>query len=168
VFIWMHYFQGSNSRVGSSVANAATNPDPAATSSNGSDPSAGGAKALLHREASEGPQEKILLSMENCERTIPAGIECWGYISNQRDKDSKVSLYRVDVIDGKGNSFDLTGKGHADFSDTHDFNIPAQSKVKYSIKVPDSDKEARTLTLYLDVNNPRLSEYTFRDVPISD
>jgi hypothetical protein len=165
VFVWMHYFQGSSGRGGSSIANAATNPDPAANS--GSDPSSGGAKEL-HRQASEGPQDNILLSMEKCARTSAAGIECWGYISNQRDKDSKVSLYRADVIDGKGNSFDLSGKGQSDFSGTHDFNIPAQSKVKYSIKVPDNDKEARTLTMYLDVYNPRLSEYTFRDVPVSD
>ena len=125
-------------------------------------------KPLLHLQPTEGPQDNILLSMENCERADPTGIECWGYISNQRDKDSKISLYRVNAIDGKGNSFDLSSKGQATFSEVHDFTVPAQSKVKYSIKVPDSDREARTLTLYLDVNNPRGSEYTFRDVPVSD
>jgi hypothetical protein len=158
VFVWMHYFQGL-SKSGGSVANAATN-EPTASS----DP----AKALLHRQASEGPQDNILLSMENCERTHATGIECWGYISSQRDKDSKVSLYRVDVVDGKGNSFDLNSKGQTTFADVHDFNVPAQSKVKYSIKVPDNDKEVRTLTLYLDVNNPHGSEYTFRDIPVAD
>ena len=166
IFVWMHYFKALNSKGGSSVANAATT-DPAATNS-ATDPSAAGAKPLLHREASEGAQDNILLSMEDCARTNSTGIECWGYISNERDKDSKVSLYRVDVIDGKGNSFDLARKGHTDFSDTHDFTVPAQSKVKYSIKVPDKDKEARSLTLYLDVNNPRFSEYTFRDIPITE
>ena len=161
-FVWMHYFQGLNSRAGSSVANAATS-DPAPAN----EPSPA-AKALLHRQASEGAQDSILLSVENCERTNPAAIECWGYISSQRDKDSKVSLDRVDVVDGKGNSFDLSSKGQTTFADVHDFTVPAQSKVKYSIKVPDNDKEARTLTLYLDVNHPHGSEYTFRDIPISD
>lgn len=165
IFVWMH-FRGSNTaKAESSVANAASSsdPQPAQTAASADAP-----KPLLHRQASEGAQDKIMLSMEFCQRSNAAGIECWGYISNQRDKDSKVSLFRVDVIDGKGNSFDLWSKGHTSFSDTHDFTVPAQSKVKYSIKVPDNDKEARTLTLYLDVDNPRLSEYTFRDIPIYD
>jgi HAMP domain-containing protein len=125
-------------------------------------------KPLLHLQPAEGAQNNILLSMENCERANATGIQCWGYISNQRDKDSKISLYRVNAIDGKGNSFDLSSKGQATFADVHDFTVPAQSKVKYSIKVPDNDKDARTLTLYLDVANPRGSEYTFRNVPVSD
>lgn len=159
VFLWMH-FRGSNSaKAANSVPNAAAGPDSQA---------AGADKPLLHREAAEGAQDNILLSMENCERANASGIECWGYISNQRDKDSKISLYRVNAIDGKGNSFDLTSKGQVPFADVHDFTVPAQSKVKYSIKVPDNDKEARTLTLYLDVANPHGSEYTFRDVPVSD
>ena len=125
-------------------------------------------KPPLHLQPAEGAQNNILLSMENCERANSTGIECWGYISNQRDKDSKISLYRVNAIDGKGNSFDLSSKGQATFAEVHDFTVPAQSKVKYSIKVPDSDKDARTLTLYLDLANPRGSEYTFRNVPVSD
>lgn len=156
VFGWMHLRGASSAKAESSVANAATNPDASAP------------KPLLHRLPAEGAQNNVLLSLENCERTNPAGIECWGYISNQRDKDSKVSLFRADVVDGKGNSFDLNTKGSPNFAPTHDFTVPAQSKVKYSITVPDNDKDARTLTLYLDVNNPRSSEYTFRDVPVSD
>jgi len=156
IFAWTYYapFHSKKSDAQMQVAQAAVKGD--------------AAKPLLHREAAEGAQNNILLSMENCARANSAGIECWGYISNQRDKDSKVSLYRVDVVDGKGNSFDLWSKGQPSFSDTHDFNVPAQSKVKYSIKVPDNDKDARTLTLYLDVSNPKGSEYTFRDVPVSD
>lgn len=159
VFLWMH-FRGSNSaKAASALPNTASNADSEAANQ---------PKTLLHREAAEGAQDNILLSMENCEHANPGGIECWGYISNQRDKDSKISLYRVNAIDGKGNSFDLSSKGHATFSDIHDFTVPAQSKVKYSIKVPDNDKDARTLTLYLDISNPHGSEYTFRDVPVSD
>ena len=151
------YFQPSHSKRSDAqmrVAQAAVNADVP--------------KPLLHLQPAEGAQNNILLSMENCERANSTGIECWGYISNQRDKDSKISLYRVNAIDGKGNSFDLSSKGQATFSDVHDFTVPAQSKVKYSIKVPDSDKDARTLTLYLDLANPRGSEYTFRNVPVSD
>ena len=159
VFVWIHLRGANSAKAETSVANAATNPDSQA---------ANGPKPLLHRLPAEGAQNNILLSLESCERTHPAGIECWGYISNQRDKDSKVSLYRADVVDGKGNSFDLNTKPSSSFAPTHDFTVPAQAKVKYSITVPDNDKDARTLTLYLDVNNPRISEYTFRDIPVAD
>jgi hypothetical protein len=159
IFIGTYYLpSGSKKSAQMQVAQAAVNGEAAPAV----------AKPLLHIQPAEGAQDNILLSMENCEHATPSGIECWGYISNQRDKDSKISLDRVNVIDGKGNSFDLSSKGQTTFSDVHDFTVPAQSKVKYSIKVPDTDKEARTLTLYLDVNNPRGSEYTFRDVPVSD
>jgi hypothetical protein len=160
VFLWMH-FRGSNS---AKAATSVTNAAPATPDAQG----ASGQKPLLHIQPAEGAQDNILLSMENCERANPSGIECWGYISNQRNQDSKISLFRVNVIDGKGNSFDLSSKGQAAFSDVHDFTVPAQSKVKYSVKVPDTDKDARTLTLYLDAATPRGSEYTFRDVPVSD
>lgn len=160
VFLWMH-FRGSNS---AKAATSATNPAPATPDAQ----AASGQKPLLHIQPAEGAQDNILLSMENCERANPSGIECWGYISNQRNQDSKISLFRVNVIDGKGNSFDLSSKGQATFSDVHDFTVPAQSKVKYSVKVPDTDKDARTLTLYLDAATPRSSEYTFRGVPVSD
>ncbi|MGA7461167.1 MAG: hypothetical protein WBW69_13135 [Candidatus Korobacteraceae bacterium] len=160
VFLWMH-FRGSNS---AKAATSATNPAPATPDAQ----AASGQKPLLHIQPAEGAQDNILLSMENCERANPGGIECWGYISNQRNQDSKISLFRVNVIDGKGNSFDLSSKGQATFSDVHDFTVPAQSKVKYSVKVPDNDKDARTLTLYLDAATPRSSEYTFRGVPVSD
>ena len=159
VFLWMH-FRGSNS---AKAANPAPNPAANADAQAANEP-----KPLLHIQPAEGAQDNILLSMENCERANPSGIECWGYISNQRNQDSKISLFRVNVIDGKGNSFDLSSKGQAAFSDVHDFTVPAQSKVKYSVKVPDNDKDARTLTLYLDAATPRGSEYTFRDVPVSD
>jgi hypothetical protein len=123
---------------------------------------------LLHRQPVEGVQDKILLTMELCERVNPQSIECWGYVSNLRDESSDVSLYRADVVDGKGNSFNLNSNGQFDFPTGHSFNIPAGSSVKYTIKIPDKDQDAQTLTLYLDVSNPRDLEYTFRDVPVAD
>jgi hypothetical protein len=122
---------------------------------------------LLHKQAVEGTQDNIGLSVEACGRTSAQGVECWGYLSNLRDKESKISLYRVNAVDGKGNSFDLNSGGKNGFS-SHDFKVPARSRAKYSVKVPDTDPEARTLTLYLDVNNPASAEYTFRDVPITE
>src|SRR5208283_2468782 len=87
---------------------------------------------LLHRQPVEGAQDKILLTMELCERVNPLSIECWGYVLNLRDESSDVSLYRADVIDGKGNSFNLSGNGQFDFSTSHSVNIPAGSSVKYT------------------------------------
>lgn len=130
-------------------------------------PEGGLAAALLHKQAAEGMQDNIGLSVESCGRVSSQSIECWGYLSNLREKDSRISLYRVNVVDGNGNSFDLSGGGQAAFA-SHDFKVPAQSRVRYSVKVPDNDPEARTLTLYVDVNNPRNVEYTFRDVPITE
>jgi hypothetical protein len=124
--------------------------------------------SLLQRQPVEGAQDKILLTMELCERVNPQSIECWGYVSNLRDESSDVSLYRADVVDGKGNSFNLSSNGQFDFPTGHSFNIPAGSSVKYTIKIPDKDQDAQTLTLYLDVSNPRDLEYTFRDVPVAD
>lgn len=123
--------------------------------------------SLLHKQAAEGTQDNIGLSVESCARVNTQNIECWGYLSNLRGNESKIGLYRVNAVDGKGNSFDLTSGADHGFS-SHDFKVPARSRVKYSVKVPDTDPGARTLTLYLDVNNPRAVEYTFRDVPIAE
>ena len=125
------------------------------------------AVSLLHKQAAEGTQDNIGLSVESCTRVNAQNIECWGYLSNLRGNESKISLYRVNAVDGKGNSFDLTSGTQRGFS-SHNFKVPAQSRVKYSVKVPDTDTDARTLTLYLDVNNPRSVEYTFRDIPIAE
>jgi len=123
---------------------------------------------LLHRQPVEGAQHQILLSIELCKRVNPESIECWGYVSNLGADSSHVSLYRVDVVDGKGNVYGLKSNGQFDFSTGPSFNILAASRAKYTIKVPDKDGEARTLTLYLDLSNPRGLEYTFRDVPVAD
>jgi len=123
---------------------------------------------LLHRQPVEGAQHEILLNIELCERVNPGGIECWGYVSNLGDKSSHVSLHGFDVVDGKGNAFSLNNNGQFDFSTGQNFNIPAGSRAKYTVKIPDKDREARTLTLYLDLGDPRGLEYTFRDVPVAD
>ena len=123
---------------------------------------------LLHAEPVEGIQEKILLTMELCERVNPQSIECWGYVSNLRDESSDVWLRRADVVDGKGNSFELSGNGQFNFPTGPNFDIPARSRIKYAVKVPDKDQDARALTLYLDISKPSDLEYTFRDVPLAD
>jgi hypothetical protein len=123
---------------------------------------------MLHRQPDEGAQDKILLSMESCQRMSPASIECWGYVSNLGPGGSLVSLDRVDVVDGKGNTFSLDKHGQFAFPNGKSSNIPAGSRVKYALKVPDKDPAARTLTLYLDISNPVGLEYTFRDVPVAE
>lgn len=120
---------------------------------------------LLHKQPAEGPQDKILLSVELCGRGHPGNIECWGYVSNLGSESSRVSLDRVDVVDGRGNSF---SRGQSAFPAGHTFDVPAGSSVKFSVDVPDNDQQARTLTLYMDLSNPRNLEYTFRDVPVAE
>jgi hypothetical protein len=153
IFAGIHHFHATTS-----IKPVQAAPKPSLTEAEPTTP-------LLHKQPVEGAQDKILLSTELCERVNPESIECWGYVSNLGDVASNVSLSRADVIDGKGNSFNLNGN---DFSTGRSFNIPAGSRAKYTVKVPDRDREARTLTLYVDVANPRGLEYTFRDVPVAD
>lgn len=124
-------------------------------------------QALLHRLPAEGSQDRILLTMESCQRVDPVNIKCWGYVANQREKDSDVSLSRADVVDGKGNSFNLSGSGQYDFATGLGASIPAYSTLKYTLTIPDKDPDAQMLTLYLDAKNPRDVEYTFRDIPVA-
>ncbi len=123
-------------------------------------------KSLLHRQPVEGPQAKILLSIEFCDHVNPGGIECWGYVSNVGDQSARVALDRVDVVDSKGNSFSVNNTSQFAFPTGRSSTIPAGSRVKYTVKVPDSDRNARALTLYVDLSNPPKLEYTFRDVPV--
>jgi hypothetical protein len=123
---------------------------------------------LVRRQPIEGAQGMILVTIEFCQRMDSQSIECWGYVSNLRGENCNVSLSRADVVDGKGNTFKLSGVGQFDFSTGDRSTIPAGSSVKYTIKIPDKDQDARTLSLYLDLSNPRDLEYTFRDVPISN
>jgi hypothetical protein len=122
---------------------------------------------LLHRLPSEGSQDRILLTMESCDRVDAGSIKCWGYVANQRDKNSDISLSRADVVDGKGNSFNLTTNGQYGFSTGAATTVPAYSTVKYTLTIPDKDPDAQLLTLYLDAKNPRDVEYTFRDIPVA-
>jgi hypothetical protein len=179
-----HVHSRSGSKPNSTVEAASTNPasDVAPSDASADVAPAGGApntklpataadaKAkgpLLHRQPAEGPQDNILLSIENCGRGTPGNVECWGYVSNVGGANSRVSLDRVDVVDSRGNSFSLDRNGQFAFAGGHSSEVAPGSRVKFTIKVPDQDAAARTLTLYMDLSNPRSLEYTFRDVPVA-
>ncbi len=144
-------------------------PDPAVGNTAG--PTAAGATKpnlpMLHRQPAEGAQDSIALSLEQCDRGTPDHVECWGYVSNVGGANSRVSLDRVDVVDGRGNSFSLDRNGQFAFPSGRSSNVAPGDKVRFTVKVPDKDADARTLTLYMDLSNPRNLEYTFRDVPIA-
>jgi hypothetical protein len=116
----------------------------------------------------EGAQHQILLNMESCRRSDPESIECQGYVTNLGNEPSHITLGEVDVVDGKGNSFNLNSNGQFNFSTGRSLSIAAGSRAKYTVKVPDKDRDARTLTVYVDVNNPHGLEFTFRNVPIAE
>jgi hypothetical protein len=78
-----------------------------------------------------------------------------------------VSLDRVDVVDGRGNSFSLDRNGQFAFPSGRSSDVAPGNRVRFTVKVPDRDADARTLTLYMDLSNPRNLEYTFRDIPIA-
>lgn len=122
---------------------------------------------LLHRLAAEGAQKKLQFSVESCGRGAGGKIECWGYVSNQGSDTSRVSLDRIDVVDGKGNTFTLDRNADFGFPGGRSSSLAPGARTKYSLKVPDQDPKARTLTLYVDLSNPPSLEYTFRDVPIA-
>ena len=122
---------------------------------------------LLHRLAAEGAQKKLLFSVESCGRGTGGKIECWGYVSNQGSETSHVSLDRIDVVDGKGNNFTLDRNADFGFPGGRSSSLAPGARTKYSLKVPDQDPKARTLTLYVDLSNPPSLEYTFRDIPIA-
>ena len=88
-------------------------------------------------------------------------------MSNVGTDPSRVSLQSVDVVDGKGNTFNLRGAGQLDFSTGRISSISGGAREKYTVTVPDKDPNAKTLTLYVDVTNPHALEYTFRDIPIT-
>ncbi len=116
----------------------------------------------------EGAQHQILLNMESCRRSNSESIECQGYVTNLSNESSHITLGGVDVVDGKGNSFNLNSSGQFNFSTGRSLSIAAGSRAKYTVKVPDKDRDARTLTVYVDVNNPHGLEFTFRNVPIAE
>jgi hypothetical protein len=116
----------------------------------------------------EGAQRQILLNMESCRRSNLESIECQGYVTNLSNEPSHVTLGGVDVVDGKGNSFNLNSSGQFNFSTGRSLSIAAGSREKYTVKVPDKDRDARTLTVYVDISNPHGLEFTFRNVPIAE
>lgn len=121
----------------------------------------------LAKQAVEGPQRQTALDLERCQRVPTGNIECWGYVSNVGTDPSRISLQSVDVVDGKGNTFNLRGVGQLDFPTGRSSNILGGARTKYTVTVPDKDPDARTLTLYVDIANPHALEFTFRDIPIS-
>ncbi len=157
--------EAATSNAAGSSAAAAT-PNGTASAAPNTDPVS--KATLLHKQPAEGPQESILLSLENCDRGATHVIECWGYASNLGATTSRVSLDRVDVVDGRGNSFSLDRRGLFAFPSGQSSYIPAGSRVKFAVNVPDKDLEARTLTLYMDLSNPHSLEYTFRNVPVAE
>ena len=158
----------SSAKASSSPGGAPAKPDttnnaPAgSTAATGADPS-----HALAKQAVEGAQRQTALDLERCQRVNPGNIECWGYVSNVGTDPSRVSLQSVDVVDGKGNTFNLRGAGQLDFSTGRISNISGGAREKYTVTVPDKDPNAKTLTLYVDVTNPHALEYTFRDIPIT-
>jgi hypothetical protein len=119
------------------------------------------------RQAVEGAQRLTALDLERCQRVNPGNVECWGYVSNVGTDPARISLQSVDVVDGKGNTFNLRGVGQLDFATGRSSNISGGARAKYTVTVPDKDPNAKTLTLYVDVANPHTLEYTFRDIPIT-
>jgi hypothetical protein len=120
------------------------------------------------KQAVEGTQRQTALDLERCQRMSPGNIQCWGYVSNVGTDPARISLQSVDVVDGKGNTFNLRGVGQLDFTTGRSSNISAGDRAKYTVTVPDKDPNANTLTLYVDVTNPHTLEYTFRDIPITE
>jgi hypothetical protein len=183
IFAGTYYFSSaSGGRPAEAVAHAASK------STGSSDSTAAGANTGLSAQPSlasgssggvstgsaagiqpiEGAQHQILLNMESCRRSDLENIECQGYVTNLGSEPSHVTLGGVDVVDGKGNSFNLNNIGQFNFSTGRSLSIAAGSRAKYTVKVPDKDRDARTLTVYVDVNNPHGLEFTFRNVPIAE
>ncbi len=178
IFAGTYYFGSASGGRSQSVAHAASK----ATGS--SDPTTAGANMGLSGQTTpgsgavstasagvqpiEGAQHQILLNMESCRRSDLESIECQGYVTNLGNEPSHVTLGGVDVVDGKGNSFNLNNLGQFNFSSGRSLSIAGGSRAKYTVKVPDKDRDARTLTVYVDVNNPHGLEFTFRNVPIAE
>jgi hypothetical protein len=119
------------------------------------------------KQAVEGTQRQTALDLERCQRGTSGNVECWGYVSNVGTDPAHISLQSVDVVDGKGNTFNLRGVGQLDFANGRTSSISGGARAKYTVTVPDKDPNAKTLTLYVDVANPHALEYTFRDIPIT-
>jgi hypothetical protein len=181
IFAATYYFgSASGGRSNGAVAHAASTPSASSDSvPAGANPGPGGQPSPASGtlgvgstgsaiQAIEGAQHQILLNMESCRRSDLENIECQGYVTNLGSEPSHITLGGVDVVDGKGNSFNLNNIGQFNFSTGRSLSIAAGSRAKYTVKVPDKDRDARTLTVYVDVNNPHGLEFTFRNVPIAE
>jgi hypothetical protein len=176
-FLGVHFFGSSSNDKSGGAVSAAERPAGSIQSSSAStgatgqvqDPShpGGAATTAAGRQPIEGAQHQLLLNVEQCQRTGTGNVECKGFVTNLGAQPSRVTLDGVDVVDGKGNTFNLNSNGQVNFSSGRTSSIAAGSREAYTVKVPDKDPDARTLTLYVDVNNPHGLEYTFRDIPIS-
>jgi hypothetical protein len=178
IFLGIYYFSSGSGKSNERVAHAAAGPDSGAQPQGSGLDSAtagqtakgagavGSSAALI--QPVEGAQHQILLNMESCRRSNTDSIDCQGYVTNLSAEPSHVTLDGVDVVDGKGNSFNLNSSGQFNLGTGRSLSLAAGSRAKYTVKVPDKDREARTLTVYVDVNNPHGLEYTFRNVPISE
>jgi hypothetical protein len=170
-FVGVHFFgSGSNDKSSGAMAAAEKPGTPGSSAAGGS---TGAANDPAHpgsstgRQPIEGAQHQLLLNVEQCQRMATGNVECKGYVTNLSAQASRVTLDGVDVVDGKGNSFNLNSNGQVNFSTGRTSSIAAGAREAYTVKVPDKDPDAKTLTLYVDVNNPHGWEYTFRDIPIA-
>jgi hypothetical protein len=179
VFAGAYYFSSASGKPNERVAHAAGS---TAGADSGSQPPSGGLDSTTPGQTSgaaagssaaliqpvEGAQRQLLLNMEACRRSNTDSVDCQGYVTNLSNEPSHVTLDSVDVVDGKGNSFNLSSGSQFNFASGRSMSLAAGSRAKYTVKVPDKDREARTLTVYVDVNNPHGLEYTFRNVPIAE
>ena len=183
IFAGTYYFSSASGKASERVAHAAASPgaepdsgaqpqgaglDNATTGQTAKNAGAAPGSSAALIQPVEGAQHQILLNMESCRRSNTDSIDCQGYVTNLSNEASHVTLDSVDVVDGKGNSFNLNSGGQFNFASGRSLSLAAGSRAKYTVKVPDKDREARTLTVYVDVNNPHGLEYTFRNVPIAE
>jgi len=167
IVVLIYYFYGT-SRAEPSRTVAAANSVAAVAAPTPPDTTTGNPNSVVSKAPVEGPQDNIQLSLEQCERSKLGSIDCWGYVSNLGNLVTNIVVDRVDVVDGKGNSYSLYGTSQTSFPSGHRFNVPNGAHAKFALKLPDKDKQARSVTLYVDLNSPRNLEYTFRDIPVKE
>lgn len=167
IVVLIYYFYGTSHAEPSRTV-AAANSVTAAPAPKPPDTTTASPDGLLNKQPLEGAQDKIMVSLEECERSKPESIDCWGYVSNLGNPASNLVINRVDVVDGKGNSSSLYGNSQTSFPSGHRFSVPTGSRAKFALKMPDKDKEVHSLTMYVDLSAPRNLEYTFRDIPVKE
>ncbi len=154
IFAGTYYFSSASGKSSERVAHAAASPaagpdsgtqtsgaglDNATAGQTGKNAGAAPASAALIQPV-EGAQHQILLNMESCRRSNPDSVDCQGYVTNLSSEPSHVTLDGVDVVDGKGNSFNLNSSGQFNFASGRSLSLAAGSRAKYTVKVPDKDE----------------------------